>query len=419
MAGRMAGMPKQAPHLTAQEVKTLSKAGYHAVGGVSGLNLQVSKQGAKSWILRTTIGDKRREVGLGSFPEVSLANARIVAAALKQQIKEGFDPVIDRELKRAEIKKAQSKNITFQEVAEQFIEKKTKEFKESSRAKQRMRLENSLNRYAYPIIGKLPVLEVERNDVLRAIEPIWETKTSTAERLRNNIERILDFAEVKGLRSGSNPARWTGNLIHILPSPKKIQKTVHLKALPVAEVPTFMKQLRKIETVAAKALRFAILTCSRSSETRLAEWSEIDLVKGLWTIPEERMKAGKKHTVPLCQEAVSLLESIKPEKAKGLVFLNINKRLSENAMTTVIKKTMKYDVTQHGFRSAFKDWARTHTRYADEASELALAHINDDKTRAAYARDELIETRQKLMSDWGEYCLNGKQKEAKVVKLKA
>ena len=412
-------MPKQAVNLTPQEVRAISKAGYHAVGGVSGLNLQVSKQGARSWILRTVIGSKRREVGLGSFPEVSLAKARLLASELKQQIRDGFDPVVERERKERERKTAQSKNITFQEVAKQFIDKKTKEFKETSRAKQRQRLENSLNRYAYPIIGKLPVSEVERDNVLRIIEPIWDTKTATAERLRNNLERILDLAEVKGLRSGSNPARWQGSLSHILPSPNKIQKVVHLKALPVETLPDFMKQLRQVESVAAKALRFAILTCSRSSETRLAEWSEIDLEKSLWVIPEDRMKAGKKHTIPLCQEAVSLLESIKPEKEKGLVFLNINKRLSENAMTTVLKKVMGVEVTQHGFRSTFKDWARTHTRYADEVSELALAHVNDDKTRAAYARDELIDTRQKLMTDWGEYCLNGKQKEAKVIKLKA
>ena len=412
-------MPRQAPHLTAQEVRAISKAGYHAVGVVSGLNLQVSKHGAKSWILRTTIGDKRREVGLGSFPEVSLANARIIAAELKQRIREGFDPVVERERKKLEIKAAQFKNITFQKVAEQFVDKKTKEFKETSRAKQRQRLENTLNNYAYPVIGELPVSEVERDSVLRVIEPIWETKTATAERLRNNIERILDLAEVMGLRTGSNPARWTGNLSHILPSPKKIQKVDHLKALPVETLPEFMKELRQLETAAAKALRFAILTCARSSETRFAEWSEIDLDKKLWVIPETRMKAGKKHTVPLCQEAVNLLKSIKPEKAKGLVFLNINKRLSENAMTTVLKKTMKCDATQHGFRSTFKDWARTHTKYADEVSELALAHVNNDKTRAAYARDELIESRVRLMSEWGEYCLNGDQKEAKVININA
>ena len=317
-------MPRQAPHLTAQHVRAISRAGYHAVGGVSGLNLQVSKQGAKSWILRTTVGTKRREIGLGPFPEVSLANARILASELKQQIRDGIDPVIEREKKQREIKNAQTKSITFQEIAEQFVDKKTKEFKESSRAKQRQRLENSLKNYVYPIIGKLPISEIERDNVLRVIEPIWETKTATAERLRNNLERILDLAEVKGLRSGSNPARWQGSLSHILPSPNKIQKVVHLKALPVETLPDFMKQLRQLETVAAKALRFAILTCSRSSETRLAEWSEIDLEKRLWVIPEERMKAGKKHTIPLCQEAVVLLESIKPEKAKGLVFLNIS-----------------------------------------------------------------------------------------------
>lgn len=412
-------MPKLAKSLTAQEVRALSASGYHPVGGVSGLIMQVTQQGAKSWILRTKVGDKRKELGLGSYPAVTLATAREKAAELKEKIKAGFDPVEENQRIKRERKKAEATNQTFKQIAEQYIEKKTKEFKATSRAKQRQRLENSLINYAYPVLSDTPASEIERDHILQVLEPLWETKTSTAERLRNNLERILDLAEVKGLRKGSNPARWKGNLSHILPAPSKVHKVEHMKALPVAELPDFMNQLRKVESMAAKTLRFAILTCSRSSEVRFAEWSEIDLEKGVWTIPEERMKKGRKHTVPLCAEALELLQGIKPEKPEGYVFLNINKPVSEGGMTVVLKKVMGVPVTQHGFRSTFKDWARTHTRYPDEVSELALAHVNDDKTRAAYARDELIDTRTKLMRDWGEYCLHGKQEEAKVIKLNA
>lgn len=412
-------MPRRARALTAQEVRAISKAGCFSVGGVAGLLLQVSEYTAKSWILRTKVGIKRREIGLGSYPEVSLKQARETAAEFKAQIREGIDPVLERQRKKEALIRSQRQSVTFREVAEQFIEKKTKEFKVTSKAKQRQRLENGLKNHAYDRLAKLPIADIEREHILQVLEPIWDTKTATAERLRNNLERILDLAEVMGLRKGSNPARWLGNLSHILPAPNKVSKVQHMKALPVDELPAFMKRLRQIDSVAAKALRFAILTCARSSQVRLAEWSELDLEKRVWTVADHRMKQGKAHRVPLCDEAIELLNSIKPDKAVGLVFVNINKPLSENGMTSVIKKVMGLDVTQHGFRSTFKDWARTHTRYPDEASELALAHVNDDKTRAAYARDELLELRARMMNDWGEYCLNGKQPPAKVTKIKA
>ncbi len=412
-------MPKRALELTAQQVKTLNKPGQHSVGGIAGLKMQISDSGAKSWVLRTVMGVRRREIGLGAYPEVSMAMARELAREIKQKIKQGIDPVAERQAIRQKLISEQVRQVTFRQVAEQFIEKKTQEFKETSRAKQRQRLANSLENYAFPLIGSLPVGNIEREHILQVLEPIWESKSPTAERLRNNLERILDLAEVKGLRTGMNPARWKGNLSHILPMPSKVSKVEHMEALPVEDVPAFMEKLRKLNTTSALALRFAVLTCARSSEIRWAVWSEMDVDKRLWTIPVERMKAGKKHTIPLCDEAVELLKQFKPDRAEGLVFLNINKRLSENAMLAVLKKTMKLDITQHGFRSTFKDWARTHTRYPDEASELALAHVHDDKTRAAYARDELLDTRRKMMTDWGEYCLHGKKETGKVIELKA
>lgn len=414
-------MPKRAREMTASEIRSLTGEGVYSVGGVAGLKLQVTASGAKSWLLRTMVGSRRREIGLGSYPEVSLSDVKIKAGRVKDDIKAGTDPVEQK--KEAKLKRIASQIAsqialtTFQTVAEQFIDKKVREFKESSRTKQRQRLENSLVNYAYPLLADLPVVEINREWVLRVIEPIWEEKNPTADRLRNNIERILDLAEVKGLRSGMNPAKWEGNLELLLPAPGKIAKTQHLKSLPVEAVTSFMQELRTRNTPGALALRLAILTASRSSEIRFAEWSEIDLEKAIWVVPAERMKAGKTHTIPLCQEAVTLLESIRPKDGNGLVFRAVNrKRLSENAMPVVIR-SMGFDVTQHGFRSTFKDWARTMTNYPDEVSELALAHVNDDATRAAYARDELIGPRGKMMAEWGEFCLSGKRQSAKVVHI--
>ncbi len=410
-------MPKRAKEMTAAEIRSEAAEGVHSVGGVAGLKLQVTASGAKSWLLRTMVGTKRREIGLGSYPEVSLASAKEKAKEAKEAIKAGIDPVERAKQAKLTIIASQVAMVTFRQVAEQFIEKKVREFKAASRAKQRQRLENSLVNYAYPLLADLPVVRIDRDWILRVLEPIWEEKNPTAERLRNNLERILDLAEVKGLRSGLNPARWAGNLALILPAPGKINKATHMKALPVEALTEFMRELRARTTPAALALRFAILTASRSGEVRFADWSEFDLDKALWVIPDTRMKAGRQHTVPLCQEAVTLLESIKPQDPQGLVFRTLDKkRLSENALPVVIK-AMGFDVTQHGFRSTFKDWARTMTSFPDEVSELSLSHVNDDKTRAAYARDELISQRKKLMAEWGEFCLSGKRQTAKVVQI--
>jgi integrase len=410
-------VPKLAEEMQPASVRSMTTPGVYSVGGVAGLKLQITASGAKSWLLRVMVGIKRREIGLGAFPEVSLADARSKARQCKREIAEGIDPVERAKAIRQAIIASQVKHVTFKEVADQFIEKKCREFKAASRDKQRQRLENSLLNYAYPLLAGIPVYQIDREWVLQVLEPIWEDKNPTAERLRNNLERILDLAEVKGLRSGLNPAKWNGNLSLILSAPSKISKAKHHKALPVEDVGPFMKTLRKRTTPAALALRFAILTASRSGEVRFADWSEINLDKALWVVPAERMKAGKQHTVPLCQEAVSLLESIKPQNPSGLVFQTLSKkRLSENALPVVIR-AMGYDVTQHGFRSTFKDWSRTMTSYPDEVSELALAHVNDDSTRAAYARDELLGQRKLMMTDWGDFCLSGKRQSAKVLQI--
>lgn len=426
-------MPKLAKELSALEVKRLtfsvSKKGtpyttVHPVGGVSGLLLQCTPSGAKSWILRYTTGEtltsstgkpylKRRDHGLGAYPEVTLSKAREKAADIKEKLRQGVDPLAEKKLIRSAILREQAKAITFEQVAQEFIIKKAKEFKT---AKQVQKLENHLKNYAYPHIGKLVVADIERAHIETMLKPVWETKNETASRVRMYVERILDLAGVKGLRSGDNPARWKGNLDLSFPARDKVAKVKHYAALPVPDLPGFMGKLTPIETMGAKALQFTILTAGRSGEIRGATWEEIDFKERIWTIPTERMKAGRQHKVPLSPAAISLLESM--PRMSNYIFANNKGGPISDVTISKVPKTLGHNVTAHGFRSTFKDWARKHTAYADEVSELQLAHVNDDKTRAAYARDELLDKRRQLMNEWQNYCYHGHAKEAaKVVSI--
>ncbi|HKJ94071.1 MAG TPA: integrase arm-type DNA-binding domain-containing protein, partial [Gammaproteobacteria bacterium] len=296
-------MPKRARELTAIEVKRLARPGFHAVGGVAGLLLQVKPPateegppGARSWVLRTMVGGKRRAFGLGAYPEVSLASARDKAREVKEQIRQGVDPAAERRAAQRALRAAQVKALTFDEAARKCHEARAAEFRS---AKHRKDWISSLERYASPVIGDLPVGEVTMPHILRVLEPIWQTRTETATRVRQRIETVLTWATVSGLRSGENPARWEGNLKEVLPNPSKITRVQHHRALPWQEVGTFMVALRKREGMAARALEFLILTAARSGEVRGATWSVIDLRVRLWTVPAERIKAGRIHKVPL------------------------------------------------------------------------------------------------------------------------
>ena len=408
-------MPKIVKELSDVQVRRLSwgnvqsgsNAGrpcarFHAVGGVSGLLLQCrppegdNEAGGRSWILRTVVGSKRRDMGLGGYPGVTLSMAREKAREYKAQISQGIDPIMEKRAARSRLIQEQGKAITFEILAKEYIEKKSKT------AKQTQKLTNQLANYAYPYIGRMIVADIERAHILKMLEAIWETKTETASRVRLNVERIIDLSMVKGLRSGSNPARWKGNLDMSLPAPSKIAKPVHYAALPVAQIQEFLVKLKSEEWIGAKALLLIIFTAARSGEVRGATWEEIDFDSKLWTIPEDRMKSGKAHTVPLSDSAIALLESL-PRMGKFIFNNNRGNSLSDVTISKAPKR-IGYDVTAHGFRSTFKDWARKFTGYADEVSELALAHVNDDKTRAAYARDELLDKRRLLMTDWDKFC---------------
>lgn len=388
--------------MTAIEVKRLIKPGLHAVGGVAGLLLQVTPSGARSWILRAMVGVKRRDIGLGGFPDVTLAQAREKARAAREQIQTGIDPVLHRQEARSALIREQAKAVTFEQLASGYMIRKGKEFKGT---KQSQKLKTHLERYSFPYIGKMLVADIEMSNIVAMLKPIWETKTETAVRVRLNVEKILDIAIAEKKRSEINPAKWKGMLEHALPAPGKVSKTTHLKALKVDDMPAFWEKLGQVKGTGAKALQFIILTVCRSGEVRGARWDEFDLKAKTWTIPAERMKAGKTHVVPLTDDAMALLETM--PRLNQYVFAGARGGIISDVMVSKTPKRLGHDVTAHGFRSTFKDWARIHTAYPDEVSELALAHVNDDKTRAAYARDGLIVKRRQLMTEWVQFCKEG------------
>jgi integrase len=414
-------MPKKSRELSATEVKRLTHGisaegneynALHPVGGVAGLLLQVKPSGAKSWIYRTQVAGKRRNIGLGGFPDVTLSQARDKARETRDKIKEGIDPVEHSKAVKRGLRAAQMATITFADAMGKYIAMKSKEFQNP---RQEQQWTNSLTTYAVPHIGKVPVREIDLHHIKAVLDPIWEEKTETANRVRARMENILGWCAVHGYRSAENPAKWQGYLDEVYPSPEKIKKKAHFTALPVEQMPDFMKALQKRTGTAARALEFLILTASRTNEVigdkRIGKpgvtWQEIDLDKKVWTVPADRMKTKKQHKVPLTDAAIDLLKGIEQGKPDQLVFPGPKGDVPSNNFLTALLKRMEQPVTSHGFRSTFKDWTREHTAYLDEVSELALAHVNSDATRAAYARSELLDKRRLLMADWERYCYHG------------
>ena len=387
--------------LSTLEVKRFTTPGMYAVGGVTGLYLQVVASGARTWILRVMVGSKRKDIGLGGFPAVTLQGAREKAREQRELINQGIDPVHQRKALRAALINTQAKNLPFKEAAYKCHASKVSEFRNDKHKKDWI---SALERHAFPVIGYLPVSDIELHHVMQVLEPIWHTKTETATRVRQRIEAVLTWATVSGFRSGDNPARWDGNLKEVLPNPSKISSVKHHPALPWQQVGQFMADLRKRKGTATKALEFAILTAARSGEVRGMEWSEIDFDAKVWKVPEGRIKAGKQHKVPLSDDAISILRALPRFEGVNYAFPAVRGgMLSDVALLAVVRR-MGVDAVPHGFRSTFKDWARNSTAFPDEVSELALAHVNSDATRAAYARDELLPKRAKLMDAWAKFC---------------
>ena len=386
----------------------------YADGG--GLYLRIRPGAAGVWLFRFKIGGRGktpRDMGLGSLESVSLAEARVKAAEKRSLLLSGINPIDARKQTRLTAALDASKAITFKECAEAYIESHREGWRNDKHAAQ---WGATLGAYAFPKIGKLPVRDVDAGAVLKVLEQkcddlpakptLWSGKTETASRVRGRIEAILDWAKVRQYRTGENPARWRGNLEHSLPKRAKVQKVKHHAALPYGEIGAFMGDLRGQVGVAARALEFVILTATRTSETIGAQWDEIDLDKGLWVIPADRIKAGKEHRVPLSAPALAIVKQQAKTKEGVFVFPGgkRGKPLSTNALLALLKRMERGDLTAHGFRSTFRDWAAEQTNYARDVAEMALAHTIGDKVEAAYRRGDLFEKRQHMMEDWAQYC---------------
>ena len=393
-------MPRKAKELTPLEVRRLTRAGRWSVGGTDGLALQVTPSGARSWVLRVAAGGRQREMGLGSFPSVTLADARNKARQHRALVKEGIDPIASRRAASSAASAERQAQKTFAEVAAQYIAQHEKSWKN---AKHQAQWAATLRTYAEPSIGKLLVRDIRSAHVIALLEPIWTTKTETATRVRSRVELVLDYAAARGYREGLNPARWKGNLDAALPTASKVAPVRHHAAVEVKEVASFMKRLVLQDGAGARALEFAVLTAARSGEVRGATWAEIDLKAALWTIPAARMKSGREHRVPLSKAAIRLLRSLPGDRLpEDHVFPGMRGPLSDMSLTAVLRR-MGVSATAHGFRSTFRDWVSECTEHSGEVAEMALSHVIGDKVEAAYRRGDLLEKRVALMADWASF----------------
>jgi integrase len=390
-------MARKSELLTALGAKRAKRAGYHADGG--GLFLQVVESGARSWIFRYQLAGRRREMGLGSERDFTLAEARERAAAARKLLADGADPIQARDAAKAAKALADAKTKTFDEVAKAYIAEHRHEWKNAKHIEQ---WETTIETYAAPILA-LPVQGIDAGQVLAALKPIWNTKRETAVRLRGRIEKVLDSATALGYRAGPNPARWRGNLDGLLARDKRRQRIEHHAALPYAEAGAFAAELRREEGTAARALEFTILTAARTGETIGTRWNEIDLDAGVWSIPASRMKMRREHRVPLSPAAVALVRALPREGDYVFPGRRAKTPLSNMAMLALLERMGRGDLTTHGFRSTFRDWAAERTSFPNHVVEMALAHAIGDGVEAAYRRGDLFEKRRKLMLAWASY----------------
>lgn len=403
--GRIAAKP-----LSAKQVENESRLGYHADGANTGLYLQVAQgQGrlTRSWVFRYTSPTTRtrRELGLGSTRVRALAEARRVAADFRLQVLNGHDPKDERDRQRAEAVAQRAHRITFDEAVTKCLEARALEWRNVKHGQQWL---NTLTTYASPVLGKLPVELITTDLVYRVLEPIWTTKTETATRVRQRIESVLDWCKARGYLKGENPARLKGGLGELLPKAQKIKKVEHHAAVPYTQVHDFVQTLRALNGVAPLGLEFALLTAARTGEVVAAKWDEIDLSNKIWTVPAERMKAGKEHRVPLCSRAMEILRTMKAAQQNDYVFpghsIMRHPHLSTGAFLAVMKRMGQYaHYTPHGLRSTFRDWAAETTNFANETLELALAHTIRNKAEAAYRRKDQLEKRAALMRQWQQH----------------
>ncbi|WP_327858741.1 tyrosine-type recombinase/integrase [Acinetobacter guillouiae] len=422
-------MPKKAKELSALSVAKIKDNGRHAVGGVDGLHLRIVND-SRAWVLRVAVGQRaddhgnlkvhRRDIGLGSYPEVSLAEARTKAQEMKAQIRNGIDPIQQKQEKLQALRTQKLRDRTFRECAQIVIANKSRELKNQKHIAQ---WSTTLETYIYPILGDRVIGSITKVDIAKVLEPLWTEKNETAKRLRGRIETVFDYAKAMEYFEGDNPAEWKGNLEPILGNLKQVSRP-H-PSLPYNQVAEFVQHLRQKEGISPKALEFAILTACRSGEIFGSKWQEIDFESKVWIIPKERMKADKEHRVPLSQEAITMLESIKQyTQPQDFIFPapRSGGMLSDMSLTALIKRMheqkikenglgyidpkQKRVITTHGFRSTFRDWSADKTDYPREVCEHVLAHKLPDEVEAAYLRGAYLEKRKALMADWAEFCEN-------------
>jgi integrase len=393
--------------LTVKGIERLKRPGSH------GLYLKISPSGIKSWVFRFERGGRERWMGLGPLHVVSLKSARERARRAREQLLDGVDPIEARKAEKA----ANAKAMTFSECVKLYYEQHQASWRSP---KTRVQFRSSLENYAILLIGSRPVSAIDTAEVLRVLEqpivvapagPLWTARPETASRLRGRIEVVLDWAQVRGQRSGENPARWRGHLDQCLPA--RVAKVEHFPALPYRELPAFMIALSLRAGIAAKALQFLILTAARTGEVIGAKWSEIDLDARIWMIPPERMKANKEHRVPLSDAAIEILQSLPTEANNNRVFLD----LGPGAMMNVLRAMGHEHVTAHGFRSSFMDWCHERSSFPKTVIDMALAHTVGDKVEAAYRRTDLLDQRAQLMQSWARYCLTAPS-DAKVLPMR-
>ncbi len=393
-------MARLVNRLKAQVVERKRKPGYYPDGG--GLYLQVSKSGSKSWIFRFMLHGRAREMGLGSLNNMSLKEARSQARHCRQLLENKVDPITARDDENAARRITEAAQRTFDECAKDYIQSHKAGWKNTKHVKQ---WESTITTYASPVLGKLPVNAIDTGLVMKVLQPIWGQKTETASRVRGRIESILDWATVRGYRHGENPARWRGHLDKLLPKRSKVAQVRHHPALPYTEIGGFMKALRKQEGVAARALEYLILTCARISEVVNAKWEEIDLPSKTWTIPADRMKSNREHRVPLSESALRVIIRMKSTRQSDYVFpgWRIERALTTAACPKLLRGMGYDDITVHGFRSTFRDWAAEQTNYAREVAEAMLAHVIEDKVEAAYRRGDLFKRRAAMVTAGDKY----------------
>jgi integrase len=411
--GKEAGaeMVRALHRLSNLKVERAKRPGMYADGG--SLYLRVAEGGSKQWIFRYTVNGRNRDMGLGPVHTLTLAEARERATEARKLRLDGIDPIANKRARVAALRAADAKAKTFADCVKGFIEDNESSW---TSVKHRRQWETSLIKYAYPILGSLPVAAIDTPLVLRVLKPIWDAKRETASRLRGRIENVLGWATVHHYRSGDNPARWNGLLEHALPA---VVKGDHHAALPYTQVASFMQALRKDTGIVARALEFITLTAVRLGEATGATWDEIDLEAKTWTIPASRMKADQEHRVPLSDAAISVLKTVREIRQFDYVFAGFKpgRPIGGDALRELIKKLAGADVTVHGLRSTFRDWAAEQTNVQREVAEVALAHAIPDAVEAAYRRGDLFDKRRKLMGAWAAYCAKIETDAGKVVAL--